>query len=97
MNALAKAIRHGGPVEYMGGDNPLQAQWLRLVDVQVACWFLASASESGAELPMAGLSAVCKLVAQELNAIGGELDETNADICRAINGEAPFQRQEVGV
>lgn len=95
-NAIADSIRNGGTVEYMGETNPLQTQWLRIVDVQAACRLLAAVGDSGIEdIPLNGVGAVVKLITQELSAISYALDNTNAEICRAINGEPPFKEKGV--
>lgn len=95
MNTIAEAIRNGGTVEYMGETNPLQTQWLRIVDVQAACRLLAAIGDSGIEnIPLNDVGAVAKLIAQELSAIGNELDNTNAEICRALSGQPPFKAVE---
>jgi hypothetical protein len=96
MNAIAEAIRNGGKIEYMGDENPLQDQYLRIVGMQAACRFLATVGEWDLDnLPMPGLSAICGLMADELDSIGGEVDGINAEICRALDQGGRRAVQEV--
>ena len=96
MNAIAEAILSGGQVDYLGPENPLQAQWLKIVDLQTACQLLAAIGDfDDGHVYVRGIGAVCKLVAQELDAIGRNLDATNAEICQAVNGGELLLAKEV--
>jgi hypothetical protein len=93
-NALVKAIRGEGKIEYMGGDNPLQTQFIRLSDMHVACRFLSSvATNGGVGDDEFALGVLLGMVRDELRDIAEKIDETNAEICRAINKQAPFKAE----
>jgi hypothetical protein len=96
MNAIAEAIRTHGQVDYLDPEkNPLQAQWLRIVDLQAACRLLVAMGDADIQdLPLNGVGAVAKLIAQELDAIGRNLDTANAEICQAVNGGDLFLAKE---
>lgn len=95
-NAIVEAIRTGAHVEYLGDQNPLQKQYIRIVEMQAACRFLAAVSDAYVDdLPMNGMAAILGLVADKLNEIGGELDCANVSICEAVNKKTLDQAGEV--
>lgn len=96
-NAIATAIRTGGTVDYCSSENPLNAPFIRVAELSAACRFLRDACENGTEGSLSGLSVIMDMLANELNSIGGTVDNISAEICRAVNGEAPFKRQELRI
>lgn len=86
-SALVKAIRGEGKIEYMGEDNPIQTQFLRVSDMHEVCRFLSEAAMCD-YIPAGSTYAVgviFGMVGDELKDIAEKLDEANVEVCATIN------------
>lgn len=88
-NMIVDAIKGKGKIEYSSKENPLDVEYLRVEQMKSVMMLLSDLALNGdVDCNNEGFGVICKMVASELDAAGWNLDRTNLEICRAIEGLA---------
>lgn len=86
-NMIVDAIKGKGKAEYPSKENPLDVECLRVEQMKSVMRLLSDFTLNGeADCNNEGFGVICKMVADELDVAGRNIDRINLEICRAIDG-----------